>query len=535
MHKVVENRKVRWDEQAAVRAYSSGEWVRAALPEFLQRECESDPDRPLIIDGDVTLTPRLLSDQARRLAGELSRRYPRGSVVSFMLPNWHEAAVIYMAATLAGLVVNPILPSLRGHELRFMLADVASRMIFIPAVFRQFDYRQMLRDVVERLETPPDVVVLRGDAEDFTAYSALFEGPALTHQPAIDAEAVRMIMYTSGTTGRPKGVMHTHNSIHALIKQIGQYWRIDSTSRFLVPSPISHIGGSIYAFETPLILGASAVLMEQWEPVNGVSTLLDQRCTHFAGATPFLAQTLSEARRVQTHLPDLRVFICGGASVPPSLIRDAKQYFSHASVSRVYGSTEVPVTTVGALLPGEEGYAATTDGRAGIAEIKLVDGAVWARGPQMLAGYINTDDEIGAFDSDGYYATGDLGEWVDDRYLVISGRGKDLIIRSGENIAPKEIEDLLLLYPDIDEVAIVGVPNARTGERAVAVVVLHASAELELPSLIEFLVAHDVAKFKIPEQLEIWQALPKNDAGKVLKHTIRDRLLASTVSEETSQ
>ncbi len=449
---------------------------------------------------------------------------PAGSVVSFMLPNWHEAAVVYLAATLAGIAVNPILPSLRERELLFILDDVDSRMIFVPNEFRQHDYLAMMDRVTAQLDSPPEVVVVRGEHGDHTAYTSLLEQRSDLHEmPVLDPDAVRMILYTSGTTGRPKGVLHSHNSIHALICQIRDHWLVEPGDKFLVPSPIAHIGGSIYAFECPLLLGATAVLMERWDPDEAVTIMVAEGCTHMAGATPFLEGLLAAAERADTRLPALKVFICGGASVPPSLIRRAAAYFDRAVVTRVYGSTEVPVTTVGS--PTDPEHAADTDGRAGIADIKLVEhaaapsgtGEIHARGPQMLVGYRNPEDERDAFDDEGYFRTGDLAQWVDDDYLVVTGRAKDIIIRSGENIAPKEIEDILGGHPDIVEIAIVGLPDARTGERACAVIVPKASPGPDVDSLRGFLVDYGVAKFKVPEQVVIWDSLPKNDAGKVLE------------------
>jgi acyl-CoA synthetase (AMP-forming)/AMP-acid ligase II len=214
--------------------------------------------------------------------------------------------------------------------------------------------------------------------------------------------------------------------------------------------------------------------------------------------------------------------------VPPSLIRSASAYFEQAAVSRVYGSTEVPVTTVGSLDDSE--HAADTDGRAGIADIKLVDGEIRARGPQMLVGYLHSDDETGAFDDERFFRTGDLGRWVDDEYLVVTGRAKDIIIRNGENISPKEVEDILVRHPGVAEIAVVGIPDERTGERACAVIVASDQAAPDLADLRELLMSQGLAKFKVPEQVEIWDALPKNDAGKVLKHQIRATLTKVDVS-----
>ena len=501
------------------------------LADSLIEAARLTPQRVALIDGDHRLDCQTLYTQARTLAQALLSRMPTGSVVSFMLPNWHEAAVVYLAATLAGMAVNPILPSLRERELLFILDDVGSRMIFVPNEFRKHDYLSMLDRVTAQLDSPPEVVVVRGEPGDHTAYASLLEPQSdVDEMPALDPDAVRMILYTSGTTGRPKGVLHSHNSIHALICQIRDHWLVEPGDKFLVPSPIAHIGGSIYAFECPLLLGATAVLMERWDPDEAVKIMAAEGCTHMAGATPFLEGLLAAAERADTRLPALKVFICGGASVPPSLIRRAAAYFDRAVVTRVYGSTEVPVTTVGS--PTDPEHAADTDGRAGIADIKLVEhaaapsgtGEIHARGPQMLVGYRNPEDERDAFDEEGYFRTGDLAQWVDDDYLVVTGRAKDIIIRSGENIAPKEIEDILGGHPDIVEISIVGLPDARTGERACAVIVPKASPGPDVDSLRGFLADYGVAKFKVPEQVVIWESLPKNDAGKVLKHQIRAAL-----------
>ena len=196
----------------------------------------------------------------------------------------------------------------------------------------------------------------------------------------------------------------------------------------------------------------------------------------------------------------------------------------------------MPVTTVGVTEADDARHAADTDGRPGLAEIKLIDhnaatageGEIFARAPQMLVvGYLHPEDEADAFDAEGYFRTGDLARWVDGAYLVVTGRAKDIIIRNGENISPKEVEDILLGHPDIREIAIVGLPDARTGERACAVIVPRSAPGPELESLRTFLDAQGVAKFKVPEQLVVWDALPKNDAGKVLKHQIRAALAGS--------
>jgi acyl-CoA synthetase (AMP-forming)/AMP-acid ligase II len=526
---------IRWDSGRAAAAYAEGWWVRETLGDALQFSAAQSPERELLVDGECRLTCGVLYAKARSLAHALTARAHPGSVVSFMLPNWHEAAIIYHAVTLAGMVAHPILPSLRDHELRFMLKDVGSRFIFIPGEFRRHDYIQMMDRVLPTLDPQPTVVVVRDEPKTHVPFeeflSTIDDGPAL---PRLEADAVRLVLYTSGTTGTAKGVLHTHNSIHALMRQIRQHWRVDPGDCFLVPSPVSHIGGSIYAFEAPLLLGTRAVLLDRWDPEVALTLAAAERCTHICGATPFLEQLLAAARIARERLPRLKLFVCGGASVPPRLVRDAAQHFDRAAITRVYGSTEVPVTTVGCTQRADLAHAADTDGRPGCAEIRVSgvaaatpadgDGEVLVRGPQMLVGYLHAEHERTLFDADGFYRTGDLGHWVDNDYLVISGRYKDLIIRNGENISPREIEDLLLDHPNIAEVAVVAVPDERTGEHACAVIVPAEPAGPDVAALREFLQKKGVAAFKFPEEVVHWDCLPKSDTGKVLKHKIRAAL-----------
>lgn len=531
------------DAARAAEAYRRGLWVDTTLADALRTATEASPQRTVLVDNDTRMDCASLNAQATALAKTLLGRLPTGSVVSFMLPNWHEAAVIYLAATLAGMVVNPILPSLRDHDVRFILEDVGAAMIFVPHRFGGHDYAAMLDGVTAGMRKPPEVVVLRGQGDGHTPYPALLEAPREPAElPALDPDAVRMVLYTSGTTGRAKGVLHSHNSLHALICQIRDQWDVRPGDAFFVPSPIAHIGGSIYAFECPLLLGTTAVLMDRWEPAAAVGLMERERCTHMAGATPFLLQLLSAAEHAGTRLPDLKVFICGGASVSPSLIRRAARYFDRAAVTRVYGCTEVPVATIGAPRRDEADRAADTDGRPGIAEIKLAahqaapagDGEIRVRGPQMLLGYRHAEDDAESFDAAGFFRTGDLGRWVDDQYLVVTGRAKDIIIRNGENISAKEVEDLLADHPGIAEIAVVGLPDSRTGERACAVIVPAGAARPDVASLLALLQDKGVAKFKAPEQVVIWEALPKNDAGKILKHRIRAALTKGAAGRDQS-
>jgi len=535
---------IRWDDALAREAHDEGWWIDSTIAERAALLAAEGSGRPLVVDGVRRLDPATLYAEAQALAQSLlARGLKPGEVISFMLPNWHEAAVIYLAATLAGLVAHPIVPALRDREVTFMLQEVASKVIFAPARFRNFDYPEMIDRVNRSLVASAEVVIVRGDPGPHTAFSSLL-APSVQpiDLPHVDPDSVKLVLYTSGATGRPKGVLHSHNSINALATQIRQRWQVGADSCFFVPSPVTHIGGSIYAFEFPFLFGTTAVLQDTWNADEAVEIMSRERCTHMAGATPFLTQLLSAAAERRTRLPDLAVFICGGASVPASLIRAAHAFFADCIVTRVYGLTEVPVITVGSMTRADLLHAAETDGRIGIAQVRIArgdggfgagEGEVCARGPQMLVGYLWAEDERDAFDAEGFFHTGDIGRIVDEAFLVITGRAKDIIIRQGENIAPKEIEDLLAEHPDIAEVAVVGLPDPHTGERACAVIVPQGGARPDVDALRAYLGGRRVARFKVPEQVALRQSLPRNAAGKVLKYVLRDELIVERQAMES--
>jgi len=533
----VDGWSIRHDPDREAHARDGGWWLDTTIGDAAAMLAAQEPDRVLVIDGEIRLTAGDLYQSARRLADAMRKRgICRGDVVSFMLPNWHEACVVYLATALIGAVSHPLVTNFRNAELLFMLSDCKSKAIFIPAEFRRVDYRRMMAEVGGQMEGPPLVVVLRGDPGDGIGYDQLIaEGrPDATFDP-VDPGAVRMILYTSGTTGRPKGVLHTHNTINADIVQLHRFWNRGGDARYLVASPISHIGGSLYAFEMPLLFRTSAVLMDMWDGAAAATLIEREQCTHMAGATPFLQHLLTSCRASGARLPSLRIFICGGASVPPSLIREATEWFNNCVATRVYGSTEVPTITLGSIDAGDTDHAAETDGKIGAARVIIPAadaegvGELLAKAPQMLVGYHNIEDEAAAFDEAGYFRMGDLGRIVDEDYLVITGRQKDIIIRNGENISPKEIEDLLTLHPDVAEVSVIGLPSEKTGEMACAVVLPAGSARPTCADFAAFLTDFGIAKLKFPEHVVFRSDLPRNATGKVLKHVLRDEILAETV------
>ena len=527
---------LRRDEVRERHLRETGAWGEQTIADYARQLARDDPGRILLIDDARRLSAAGLVAAAENLAlSLLGRGLHPGSVVSYMLPNWYETCVISLAAAMAGLVLNPLLPIYRERETKFMLADSESRLLFIPSSFRNFDYRGFIAALRPELPQLRDVIVVRGDgaSDGRDRYESLVKEAGPGTLPTVTADAVKMLIYTSGTTGRPKGVLHSHNTILADVRSLAKFWSVRAGDCFLVPSPVTHIGGSLYAHEIVWYSGMPVVLMDTWVGKEAVRLIREFGCTISAGATPFLKDLVGEAQRSGDTLPSLRLYICGGAAVPAALIQLARATFVNCSPCRIYGSTEVPTVTAGMLPTDDESVGAETDGAVAGTEVLIVDpetgavlpagaeGELVVRGPEMFLGYSDPADNSDAFTADGYFKTGDLGRWVDVKHLQITGRKKDLIIRAGENISAKELEDLLGGHPAIAEVSVVSVPSERTGEAVCACVVQSSSAAIDLAGISRYMIDRGVARQKIPEALLLLDELPRTATGKVRKDELR--------------
>ncbi|MEC7764885.1 MAG: AMP-binding protein [Pseudomonadota bacterium] len=489
---------------------------RPGLGEIALDLTAQDPDREVIRDGERRLTRGEMLDMALRLGAAFERMgLTPGAPIAFQLPNWWEAAVINLACALFGYRIVPLLPIYRKAELQVILPACGVEAIFLPPASDKVDHPA----IVAALDTPPaHVVTVRGAAPDASRFDDLIAGPPA--EPSLpDSRDAKIVIFTSGSTGRPKGVIHTHDSLDAVVRNTAGFWSLGAEDVMYVPSPIGHIGGSIYAFEFPWITGCRTVLEDRWEPARAVARIDAEGATFMAGATPFLTGLLSAVDAAGSALPSLRRFICGGASVPPELVRRALAAWPQAIVSRAYGSTEVPLACPGIRDRASAEAQAETDGETAL-DLVLDEGEICVRGPQMFVGYLDPEDDAGAFTRDGFFRMGDLGEVVDDRFIVITGRKKDIIIRKGENISPLEIENALLAHPLVDQVAIVGAPDPERGEMVVAFVV--AEPGFDFAAMTVHLTAAGFARQKFPERLERVEALPMNAVGKVQKPALRE-------------
>lgn len=478
-----------------------------------------DPDRIQVIDGDRSLTRAELLDLAQRLgAGLMARGIEPGAAIAFQLPNWWEACVINLAAALYGYRLVPLLTIYRAAELATILPACGAEVLFVPERFRNIDFGAVLNALPRR---PRHVFTVRGEGQGFEAL--LRTAPAAPLPPA--PEDAKMVLFTSGSTGRPKGVVHSHAAFDALAGLAGGFWGLTEQDRLYIPSPVGHVGGSIYAFEFPWITGCTAILAETWDPAQAVARIDALGASFMAGATPFLRGLIGAAQAAGSELPSLRRFICGGASVPPELVRQGLEAFPNAVVSRAYGSTEVPLACPGIRTRAEAFARAATDGEVAV-ELRLLDpgpegGEIALRGPQMFLGYLDPADDAGAFTEDGFFRMGDLGRRIGGRFLEITGRIKDIIIRKGENISPLEIENALARHPAVRLAAVVGLPDPERGELVAAFVVPHEGASFGMAAMTAHLDALGLARQKFPERLETVDSLPMNTVGKVQKAELR--------------
>jgi cyclohexanecarboxylate-CoA ligase len=510
-----------------------------------------------LIDERARLTPDrpFLSDESGRCAtfGEFRHRaeltaaglHDHGitadEVVSWQLPTTLEAAVLMAALSRLGARQNPIIPILRTAEVKLITSQLGSRWLIVPGTYRGFDHVEMAHEAVagsdcavidaSRWAIGTDALALpTGDA------SALAPDvdPGDAHDPARDQ--VRWYYYSSGTTATAKGAKHTDRSAMAASNAQIAYLGLHEDDLLPVPFPITHIGG-LMLLTTYMRVGARLLLMEAFDPVASPILMAERGATLLGSATPFFQAYLAAQRRHgdTPMFPKLRQLQAGGAPITPELNAECIRVLG-TPIFNQWGLTEFPAAT--SLSPGDppEKFNGSVGRMAPGAQVKVVgfdggvitdggEGELWVRGPQRCQGYVDSSLDGDAFDADGYFRTGDLGTVDADGFVRITGRLKDIIIRNAENLSAQEIEDVLAEHPAVADVAVVGVPDPNTGERACAIAVLAVGYEtLTIPELAEHCSAAGLAKQKIPEQLVTVDELPRNAMGKVLKHILRKQV-----------
>ncbi len=463
-----------------------------------------------------------------------------GTSVSWELPTWNESLVLVGALARLGARQNPLIPIYRNREVAFITAQSEAALLIVPTVYRSFDYEAMAREIAAGREGMAVLVVHRDLPEGDPA--VLPEAPA---SPSALAEAsIRWLFYTSGTTADPKGATHSDLTVMASALAMAECLDMRADDISALVFPFTHIGGIGWLLAA-LMTGCTLLTTEAFDPVATPAFLVTNGVTLAGSGTPFhlayLAAQRAKGEGAPSIFPSVRSYPGGGAPKPPQLHYDLQAEIGGVGIVSGYGLTEAPIvvmahsndpteklaTTEGQATPGVELVVVRLDGqRAGVGE----EGEIRLKGPQVIRGYLDPALDREAFDEDGYFRSGDLGVVDADGYVTITGRLKDVIIRHGENISAKEVEDLLYAHPAVADVAVIGLPDPRTGERACAVVAVAEGQSFDFAGMGAYLKERGLRTNAIPEQLEIVDAVPRNPAGKILKHALRERF-APTPSE----
>ncbi|HTQ21459.1 AMP-binding protein [Mycobacterium sp.] len=552
---------VRYSPQEVDQYYRTGLWSTDTFHDILVRRVQENPDKVFATDGTRSLTFRELFGAGQRLAVGLHRQgLRRGDTAAVQLPNWVEFIQVLAALSRLGVIMVPIMPIYRREDVSYVLSNAGVQTVFTPAHFSKFGYLDMYRSL--RQEHPElRIVVARPDsaAADIAASDANVFTLDLLEADTDDDSATAELgsppqpddpfvtVYTSGTTSRPKGCVHTFNTYCAGARAlVGPFGYTEADVQF-GPSPIAHTTGLVTSVLLPMLTGAATHVMAKWDPVRGIEEIQRFGCTAAVTAPTFLHTLLADYDAEHHDLSTLRLWTCAGAPIPAAVVERAGATLPDIKVLSLYGRSENLVTTT-CSVTDEVSRALTSDGKAMPgAEVRIVDadgtevargteGDIAYRGPAHMIEYLASPDETAAlFTKDGFSRSGDLGKMTEDGYVRVTGRTKDIVIRGGMNISVREIEEHLAHHPALRAFSVVGMPDERLGERVCCYVV--AASDHDAPTvddIREYLLERGMPIQKTPERVVVVEALPMTATGKVLKHELRkdieERLRAEAAS-----
>ena len=540
-----------FNEQRRAAYRQQGLWGDASLADYWQQTARAMPDKIAVVDNHgASYTYSALDHAASCLANwMLAKGIESGDRIAFQLPGWCEFTVIYLACLKIGAVSVPLLPSWREAELVWVLNKCQAKMFFAPTLFKQtrpVDLILPLQNQLPQLQQIVGVDKLAPATSSLSLSQIIADNTPLTTAITVHGDELAAVLFTSGTEGLPKGVMLTHNNILASERAYCARLNLTWQDVFMMPAPLGHATGFLHGVTAPFLIGARSVLLDIFTPDACLALLEQQRCTCMLGATPFVYDLLNLLEKQPADLSALRFFLCGGTTIPKKVARECQQ--RGIKLLSVYGSTESSPHAVVNLddplsrFMHTDGYAA-----AGV-EIKVVDdahktlppgceGEEASRGPNVFMGYFDEPELTArALDEEGWYYSGDLCRMDEAGYIKITGRKKDIIVRGGENISSREVEDILLQHPKIHDACVVAMPDERLGERSCAYVVLKAPHHsLSLEEVVAFFSRKRVAKYKYPEHIVVIEKLPRTVSGKIQKFLLRKdimRRLTQDVCEE---
>lgn len=519
---------------------AQGLWDATTLVERVEATAGAAGGRRAVVDdhGRSSHSYAELQHDAATFAAWLAQQgVGSGDVVSVQLPNCYPFVVAALGTLRRGAVLNPLLPVYRRKELSHVMEVARPKVICTPHRYRGHDHLSETQEVIGSSGLGV-IHVVAGDAvpvgvpQGPLAWFAdtLGDPPPRQDPPHREAKSVSELIFTSGTEAVPKAIMHTEQTANFSMRVAYADLEMGPDDVVWMPSPIGHSTGFNYGVRFALYHGLTVVLQDRWDPGLAVELIQRERASYTLASTTFLQDLVQEAERRRVSLDSLARFGCGGAPVPPDLVRRARR--RGIGVLRLYGSTEALVATWNR--PGDsEAHKEESDGAA-LSDIEIeirhpsgrpcsvgTAGEIFVRGPNTCVGFYQDPARTAAtFLADGWMATGDLATVDDHGSLTVVGRKKEIIIRGGMNITPREIEELLVGFPEVERAAVVGLPDARLGERACACVVLAPGASLDLETTVGRLRAGGLATYKLPERLEVFHQLPTTASGKIQKFEI---------------
>jgi acyl-CoA synthetase len=461
-----------------------------------------------------------------------------GDRIAVQLPNSPECVMIYLAALHLGLVIVPIIMIFGDNEVKYIVEESGSRLLISPADVKRRDVGLFTRELMASGALKHAIFFggeHAGCGESWDRFVARSNEPAAAGPNRPDEPA--FILYTSGTTSRPKGVRHTHNTMGAEYES--DNWSFKTKSPvWLNIYPAGHMAGLTFLIQ-PFFSGGDTYILEKWDVADALRLIEQYRVTH-TGGTPFhLAKLMEEVQRSTGDISSIEYYSIGGSAVDPQLV--VRAHMLGAIAVRCYGSTEHPSITASS---GDSSLDARgfTDGHLLRGNrIRIVDdngedvepgaeGEVVANGPEQFAGYTRAEDNADAFLADTWFRTGDIGRF-EGGLLKITDRKKDIIIRGGENISAREVEEALQNIPAVSQCAVVAFADAVMGERVCAFIVTAPGHSINMPAILEHFQALGLARQKAPERLEIVDAMPMSAGGKILKGDLKKRLAALLEAE----
>jgi len=489
-------------------------------------------------------TAGALNQEAERVAAAFHNLgLRRGDYIAVMLPTWAETTTAYLAAFKLGLAVVPIVAIYGPREIGFIVRQTQAKALIIPDVFRGFDYLERVAAAGDLPSLKHLIVVGEKAPPGATLWSDLPAEPGDAYpDPGKIADEVCLVIYTSGTTSDPKGVRHTHNTmlcdINAIVAEGGQPFVAPELGKpSLCMLPAGHIAGWLLMTRPFLTPSGDVVYVDQWIPEDAARLVEKHKVISTGGGGPVFLNTMTAAAKEHgIDISSLQMWALGGAPVAPENIRASDSL--GIAAWRSYGMSEHTVVTSG--VPGEPfEKLANTDGRLTARnQMKICDddgnelpigepGEICTLGPRLFVGYVDSELDKACLMPGGWYKSGDIGTIDDEGYLTVVDRKKDIIIRGGENISAKEIEDVLSTMPGVVEPAAVAMPDPDLGERVCVYILAQPGAQITFDEMTAHFREQGVPRAKTPERLILVEGdFPRTASGKIKKHELRSALRA---------